>query len=217
MLKIDGHYWRTSPSMTTKVETTQGTSLSQSRQSLCLKMSRVHLTVILSSCFMEAHLAPKQLVQVNKITSSCKICSGPYDTQYNMENPEQAFVDYASSRNNKLEDTSTRDTEGDSMAYVNATSTDQIKKEELQRKGIKIPLKLLSLKYLSRASLEEQNRNSSSSKHVHFINFFVILRKEDEVREEENVKPNATEYNDHQMIDKVEEKIEEESEDEFEE
>ncbi|GKE64724.1 MAK10-like protein [Tanacetum coccineum] len=50
---------------------------------------------------MEAHLAPKQSVQVNKITSSCEICSGPHDTQYCMENPEQAFVDYASSRTNK--------------------------------------------------------------------------------------------------------------------
>ncbi|GKC18252.1 hypothetical protein Tco_1020402 [Tanacetum coccineum] len=31
---------------------------------------------------MEAHLAHKSPVQVNKIASSCKICSGPYDTQY---------------------------------------------------------------------------------------------------------------------------------------
>ncbi|GJV48588.1 MAK10-like protein [Tanacetum coccineum] len=29
---------------------------------------------------MEAHLAPKSSVQVNKITSSCEICSGPHDT-----------------------------------------------------------------------------------------------------------------------------------------
>ncbi|GJU37900.1 MAK10-like protein [Tanacetum coccineum] len=48
-------------------------------------------------CLMEAHLALKQHVQVNKISSSCKICSGPHDTHYCMENPEQAFVDYASS------------------------------------------------------------------------------------------------------------------------
>ncbi|GJT81904.1 hypothetical protein Tco_1056246 [Tanacetum coccineum] len=45
---------------------------------------------------MEAHLAPKQPIQVNKITSSCEICSGPYDTQYCMENFEQAFVEYES-------------------------------------------------------------------------------------------------------------------------
>ncbi|GKE08705.1 hypothetical protein Tco_1412256 [Tanacetum coccineum] len=49
-------------------------------------------------CLMEVHLAPKSSVQVNKITSSREICSGPHDTQYCMENPEQAFVDYASSR-----------------------------------------------------------------------------------------------------------------------
>ncbi|GJT82119.1 hypothetical protein Tco_1056461 [Tanacetum coccineum] len=29
---------------------------------------------------MEAHLAPKQPIQVNKIASSCEICSGPHDT-----------------------------------------------------------------------------------------------------------------------------------------
>nr|GEU99083.1 MAK10-like protein [Tanacetum cinerariifolium] len=46
---------------------------------------------------MEAHLALMQPTQVNKITTLCKICSGPYDTQYCMEDPEQAFVEYASS------------------------------------------------------------------------------------------------------------------------
>ncbi|GKB75953.1 zinc finger, CCHC-type containing protein [Tanacetum coccineum] len=52
----------------------------------------------------ETYLAPKQPIQVNKITSSCEICSGPRDTQYCMENPEQAFVDYASSRTNEAGD-----------------------------------------------------------------------------------------------------------------
>ncbi|GKC41263.1 hypothetical protein Tco_1058985 [Tanacetum coccineum] len=47
---------------------------------------------------MEAHLAPTQLTKVNKITTSCEICSGPHDTQYCMEDLEQAFVEYASSR-----------------------------------------------------------------------------------------------------------------------
>ncbi|GJX82771.1 hypothetical protein Tco_0332252 [Tanacetum coccineum] len=50
---------------------------------------------------MEAHLALMQPTQVNKITSSCEICSGPHDTQLCMENPEQAFVEYASSRTNE--------------------------------------------------------------------------------------------------------------------
>ncbi|GKA19400.1 hypothetical protein Tco_0699315 [Tanacetum coccineum] len=47
---------------------------------------------------IEAHLAPTQPTQVNKITTSCEICSGPHDTQYCMEDPKQAFVEYASSR-----------------------------------------------------------------------------------------------------------------------
>ncbi|GKD74321.1 MAK10-like protein [Tanacetum coccineum] len=34
---------------------------------------------------MEAHLALTQPTQVNKITTSCEICSGPHDTQYCME------------------------------------------------------------------------------------------------------------------------------------
>nr|GEV21046.1 hypothetical protein [Tanacetum cinerariifolium] len=46
---------------------------------------------------VKVHLAPKPSIQVNKISSSCDICGGPYDTQYCMENPEQTFVDYASS------------------------------------------------------------------------------------------------------------------------
>ncbi|GKA84360.1 hypothetical protein Tco_0805955 [Tanacetum coccineum] len=47
---------------------------------------------------MEAYLAPTQPTQVNKITTSCEICSDPHDTQTCMENPEQAFIEYASSR-----------------------------------------------------------------------------------------------------------------------
>ncbi|GJY53388.1 MAK10-like protein [Tanacetum coccineum] len=52
---------------------------------------------------MEAHLAPMQPTQVNKITTSCEICSGLHDTQYCMEDPEQAFVEYASSRTDEAE------------------------------------------------------------------------------------------------------------------
>nr|GEX02830.1 MAK10-like protein [Tanacetum cinerariifolium] len=53
-------------------------------------------------CLMEAYLAPNSFVQVNKIASSCKICSAPHDIQCCMENPEQAFVDYASSRDKEV-------------------------------------------------------------------------------------------------------------------
>ncbi|GJV22677.1 hypothetical protein Tco_1375372 [Tanacetum coccineum] len=47
---------------------------------------------------METYLAPTQPTQVNKITTPCEICNGPHDTQNCMESPEQAFVEYASSR-----------------------------------------------------------------------------------------------------------------------
>ncbi|GJX36580.1 MAK10-like protein [Tanacetum coccineum] len=52
-------------------------------------------------CLMEAHFASTQPTQVNKITTSCEICSGPHDTQYCMEDPEQASVKYASSHTHK--------------------------------------------------------------------------------------------------------------------
>nr|GEY48564.1 MAK10-like protein [Tanacetum cinerariifolium] len=51
---------------------------------------------------IKAHLAPIQPTQVNKVTTSCEICSGPHETQYCMEDPEQAFVEYASSHNDEL-------------------------------------------------------------------------------------------------------------------
>ncbi|GJV70233.1 hypothetical protein Tco_1485742 [Tanacetum coccineum] len=50
---------------------------------------------------MEAHLASMQPTQINKITISCEIYSGPHDTRYCMKDPEQAFVEYASSRTNR--------------------------------------------------------------------------------------------------------------------
>nr|GEZ32241.1 protein kinase-like domain, concanavalin A-like lectin/glucanase domain protein [Tanacetum cinerariifolium] len=51
---------------------------------------------------MEAHLALTQPTQVNKITTSCEICSSPHDTQYCMEDLEQAFVEFASSRTDEV-------------------------------------------------------------------------------------------------------------------
>ncbi|GKE64904.1 hypothetical protein Tco_1519065 [Tanacetum coccineum] len=120
-------------------------------------------------CLMEAYIALMQPTQVNKITSSCEICSGPHDTQYCMENPEQTFVDYASSRTDrtrsskinllwktvseKLDDTPIRNTIGSPAAQMNFTSTNDPIKEELRGKGIKSPSKLLSLKYPSQSSL----------------------------------------------------------------
>nr|GFA55905.1 isoflavone 3'-hydroxylase-like [Tanacetum cinerariifolium] len=54
----------------------------------------------LIQCF-ESHLPLTQPTQVNKVTTSWEICSGPHDTQYCMEDLEQAFIEYASSRTDK--------------------------------------------------------------------------------------------------------------------
>ncbi|GJW47259.1 hypothetical protein Tco_0078905 [Tanacetum coccineum] len=51
---------------------------------------------------MEAHLALTQPTQVNKITTSYEICSVPHDTQYYMEDLEQAFVEYVSLRTDEV-------------------------------------------------------------------------------------------------------------------
>nr|GFB06248.1 hypothetical protein [Tanacetum cinerariifolium] len=97
-------------------------------------------------------------------------------------------------------------------AQMNFMSTDYPTKEELRGKGIKIPSKLLSLKYLSQSSLAEQNRNLSYPKRVHFINSIIILNKEDEAKE--STKYNATEYTDHKMTVESKEEFEEETKEE---
>ncbi|GJY53736.1 hypothetical protein Tco_0445400 [Tanacetum coccineum] len=53
---------------------------------------------------MEAHISLTQPTQVNEVTTSYEICSGPHDTQYCMKNPKQAFVEYASSRTDEAGD-----------------------------------------------------------------------------------------------------------------
>nr|GEX66449.1 MAK10-like protein [Tanacetum cinerariifolium] len=47
-------------------------------------------------CFMEAYLA--QPVRVNEVSSPCKRCNGPHDTQFCMKDHEQASIYYTSSR-----------------------------------------------------------------------------------------------------------------------
>ncbi|GJY29912.1 hypothetical protein Tco_0405679 [Tanacetum coccineum] len=74
-------------------------------------------------CLMEAHLAPKPSIQVNKIASSCEICGGTHDTQYCMENTEQAFIDYASFRTDEAGGALPSDTVKNPKLNVNPTSS----------------------------------------------------------------------------------------------
>ncbi|GKF05971.1 hypothetical protein Tco_0036639, partial [Tanacetum coccineum] len=119
---------------------------------------------------MEAYLAPTQPTQVNKITTSCEICSGPHDTQYCIDDSEQAYVDYASSRTNEIG--------GNSMAPKSVVAISHVERDKLRKKGIKSLLNLLSPKYLSPASIKELNKNPSALKRVHFVNSIVIISKD---------------------------------------
>ncbi|GJV10088.1 hypothetical protein Tco_1351629 [Tanacetum coccineum] len=58
-------------------------------------------------------------------------------------------------------------------------------------------------------------KNPSSLKRVHFVNSIVILNKEDEAKEEGNVKTSTTEYEDHKMLVKSKEEFEEKTKEEI--
>ncbi|GJS62875.1 hypothetical protein Tco_0677439 [Tanacetum coccineum] len=77
---------------------------------------------------MEAHIDPIQPTQVNKITPSCEICGGPHDTQYCMEDAEQAFIEYASLHNNKM--TAKAVEEVESEEEFEEETEEEIKEEE---------------------------------------------------------------------------------------
>nr|GEZ51909.1 hypothetical protein [Tanacetum cinerariifolium] len=139
---------------------------------------------------MEAHLAPTQ---------------PPHDTQCCMENPEQAFVEYASSRTDKAggkrftpnqglknfnDATNTwkekpnlnwEQNEENSMAPKSIAAISHDEWEELKQKGVKSLTKLFSLKYLSPASIKELNKNSSAPKH----DLVKITRGNEEVKEQD--------------------------------
>ena len=53
---------------------------------------------------MKSYEAPKPSSQVNKITSSCELCSDPHDTRDCVELPGTAFADYASTRTDEAGD-----------------------------------------------------------------------------------------------------------------
>nr|GEX44061.1 MAK10-like protein [Tanacetum cinerariifolium] len=66
-------------------------------------------------------------------------------------------------------------------------------------------------KITSSCDICKQNRNPSSPKRVHFINSIVIRNKENEAKEEGNVKTSTTEYKDHEMTVESNEEFEEET------
>ncbi|GKB91055.1 hypothetical protein Tco_0963327 [Tanacetum coccineum] len=95
----------------------------------------------------------------------------------------------------KLNDTSSPENAGNFMAPKSIAAISHDEREELKKKGIKRPSKLLSPKSLSPASIKELNKNLSSPKHVHFVNSIVILSTNSDTEEEDISSTNACDLN----------------------
>ncbi|GJU43883.1 hypothetical protein Tco_1201149 [Tanacetum coccineum] len=94
----------------------------------------------------------------------------------------------------KLNDISTPENEGNSMAHKNIAAISHDEKEELRKKGIKSPSKLFSLKYLSPASIKELNKNPSAPERVHFVSSIIILSTDSDTEEDDTSSTNAHEH-----------------------
>ncbi|GJV53568.1 hypothetical protein Tco_1449309 [Tanacetum coccineum] len=122
---------------------------------------------------MEAYLAPKLPIQVNKIASSCKICSGPHDTQYCMENLEQAFVEYASSRTDEAGGEQNRNSSSPKRVHFINTITILSKENEHRETGIVKPDTkdnshdtIIKVKEESKESKEEGNEEKDDPEYI---------------------------------------------------
>ncbi|GJX39413.1 zinc finger, CCHC-type containing protein [Tanacetum coccineum] len=91
----------------------------------------------------------------------------------------------------KLNDASFLENTGNSKAPKIIAAISHDEREELKKKGIKSPSKLLSPKYLSPASIKELNKNPSSLKRVYFVNSIVILSTDSDTEEEDVSSTNA--------------------------
>ncbi|GJR45223.1 hypothetical protein Tco_1375132 [Tanacetum coccineum] len=94
----------------------------------------------------------------------------------------------------KLNDISTPENAGNSMAHKNIAAISHDEKEELRKKGIKRPSKFLSPKYISPAFIKELNKNPSAPKRVHFVNSIVILSTSSDTEEDDTSSTNTHEH-----------------------
>ncbi|GJZ75908.1 hypothetical protein Tco_0640373 [Tanacetum coccineum] len=85
----------------------------------------------------------------------------------------------------KLNDVSTPENARNPMAPKSIAAISHDEREEIRKRGIKSPSKLLSPKYLSPASIKELNKIPSAPKRVHFVNSVVILSTDSDTNEED--------------------------------
>ncbi|GKB72116.1 hypothetical protein Tco_0933528 [Tanacetum coccineum] len=132
---------------------------------------------------MEAHLALTQPTQVNKITTSCEICSGPHDTQYCMEDPEQAFVEYASSRTDEAgEENEEEEKDNPENIHVNPSTPPDPSVSFITEKVLKLNSFFESLGLVPQSSNTKLVCTKWDEGDVMFIE---IVQKNDNFRKEE--------------------------------
>ncbi|GKB06425.1 hypothetical protein Tco_0834658 [Tanacetum coccineum] len=95
----------------------------------------------------------------------------------------------------KLNNISTPENAGNPMAPKSTAAISHDEREELRKKGIKSPSKLLSPKYLSPASIKELNKNLTAPNRVHFVNSIVSLSTYSDTKEEDVSSTNACDLN----------------------
>ncbi|GJW86397.1 hypothetical protein Tco_0161737 [Tanacetum coccineum] len=105
----------------------------------------------------------------------------------------------------KLNNVSIPKNAGNSMAPKSIATISHDEREELRRKGIKSPSKLLSPKYLSPkylspTSIKELNKNPTAPKRVHFVNSIVILCTNSDTEEEDVSSTNECDLNLDSMV-----------------
>nr|GEU59962.1 hypothetical protein [Tanacetum cinerariifolium] len=108
----------------------------------------------------------------------------------------------------KLNDAPISESARNSIASKNITLISHIEREELRRKGIKIPSKLFSPKYLSPTSIIELNKKQSALKRVYFVNSIVILGKESEGEDGETT-TNTTPEHGYNITNEAKEEVKE--------
>ncbi|GJZ75743.1 hypothetical protein Tco_0640208 [Tanacetum coccineum] len=187
---------------------------------------------------MEAHLAPMQPTQVNKITSSCEIYSGPHDTRYCMENHEQAFVNYASSPTDGTRSRQFAMNQGPrnfneaantwkgkpNFNWTHAQTFTSPRNGSLRTQlGQQQDDMISKINLLWKTFFEKlddtpiRNTAGSPAAQMNFTSTNDPTREELRAKEEGNVKSSTTEYEDHEMTVESEDEFEEETEEEFEE
>nr|GEW23264.1 protein kinase-like domain, concanavalin A-like lectin/glucanase domain protein [Tanacetum cinerariifolium] len=86
------------------------------------------------------------------------------------------------------------------MVPKSITAISHDEKEELKKKGIKSPSKLLSPQYLSPAPIKELNKNPSAPNRVHFVYSIVILSTKSDTDEDDT---SSTSIHKHKLDDMV--------------